>query len=57
MAYTRTHWKDHYVDANGNVVQYGTPVNATNLNNMEEGIEDMQITEEELDEILSVALS
>ena len=36
--YTKTQWKDHIVDASGNVIQQGTPVNANNLNNIENGI-------------------
>ena len=38
MPYNKTQWKDHVLDGEGNVVQQGTPVNAENLNNMEEGI-------------------
>jgi len=36
--YAKTQWKDHIVDASGNVIQQGTPVNGNNLNNMENGI-------------------
>ena len=42
MAYTKTQWKDHVLDGEGNVVQQGTPVNASNLNKMEEGIRNAQ---------------
>lgn len=35
--YNKTIWKDHVVDG-GVVIQQGTPINAANLNNMEEGI-------------------
>lgn len=34
--YTKTIWKDHIVDSNGNVIQQGTPVNANNLNKIED---------------------
>jgi len=36
--YTKTQWQDHIIDASGNVIQQGTPVNANNLNNIENGI-------------------
>ena len=39
MSYNRTNWVDQFVNAEGVVVQQGTPVNALNLNNMEDGIE------------------
>lgn len=35
--YNKTTWKDHVVDGI-TVIQQGTPINAANLNNMEEGI-------------------
>ena len=38
MPYVKTEWRDHVLDGNGNVVQQGTPVNADNLNKIEEGI-------------------
>lgn len=38
MAYQKTTWVDHVLDGEGKVIQQGTPVNAENLNNMEEGI-------------------
>ncbi len=38
MPYSKTAWKDHIKDANGNVVQQGSPVNASNLNHIEEGL-------------------
>lgn len=58
--YTRTVWKDHFIDENGNIVQQGTPVDAHRLNNMEDGIvmvvEDTTFTEEELEEMLDEVL-
>jgi hypothetical protein len=39
-AYTKTEWKDHVVDnQSGKVLQQGTPVSASKLNNMEDGID------------------
>lgn len=38
MSYTKTTWQDHIKDGSGNVIQQGTPVNAVNLNNIENGI-------------------
>ena len=38
MAYNKTQWEDQFVNGEGQVVKQGTPVNAYNLNNMEEGI-------------------
>jgi len=39
-AYTKIEWKDHVVDSQtGKVLQQGTPVSASNLNHMEEGID------------------
>lgn len=39
MPYTPTEWLDHIVDpVTGEVIQQGTPVSATKLNNMERGI-------------------
>lgn len=59
--YQRTNWLDHFVDGNGNVVQQGTPVDATHLNNIEEGIllveGDMTFTEDELEEMLNEVLT
>ena len=40
MAYEKTNWIDHVLDGEGKVVQQGTPVNAENLNKMEDGIEN-----------------
>ncbi|AKG05515.1 signal transduction protein [Salimicrobium jeotgali] len=36
--YRPTEWDDRVLDENGNVLVEGTPVNETNLNNMETGI-------------------
>ena len=41
MPYTPSIWKDDIVDTEGNVVQQGTAVTASKLNNIENGI--MQI--------------
>jgi hypothetical protein len=39
-AYTKIEWKDHVVDSQtGKVLQQGTPVSASNLNHMEDGID------------------
>lgn len=35
--YSKNIWKDHVVDGS-TIIQQGTPINAANLNNMEEGI-------------------
>ena len=40
MSYTKTTWQDRYTDQEGNVVQQGTPVNAANLNKLEQGVYD-----------------
>lgn len=37
MEYTRKKWQDEIVNGQGTVIQQGTPVNATNLNNLEIG--------------------
>lgn len=40
MKYTKTEWIDHIRNIEtGEVIQYGTPISARNLNNMETGIE------------------
>lgn len=36
-SYNKTNWKDHVVDGS-TIIQQGTPINAANLNNMEDGI-------------------
>ena len=36
--YAKTQWFDQVNDQNGNVIQAGTPLSATNMNRMEEGI-------------------
>lgn len=36
--YSKITWQDRVLDQNGNVIQAGTPLSATNLNRMEEGI-------------------
>ena len=58
--YTRTVWKDHFIDESGNVVQQGTPVDAHHLNNIEEGIvqleADMTYADDELEEMLNEVL-
>lgn len=36
--YVPTTWRDHIVDANGNIVQQGTALSARNMNNIEQGI-------------------
>lgn len=38
MTYTKKVWLDHILDGNGAVVQQGTPLNAQNLNHLEEGV-------------------
>ncbi|AZV57913.1 hypothetical protein [Clostridium sp. AWRP] len=38
MDYSKTLWKDHIKDQNGNVIQQGTPVSAQHLNNIENGL-------------------
>lgn len=42
MAYTKTNWVDRVVDGSGAVIVEGTPVNATNMNKIENAIEDLQ---------------
>lgn len=42
MAYTKTNWVDRVVDGSGTVIVEGTPVNATNMNKIENAIEDLQ---------------
>lgn len=38
MAYSVKQWLDHVVDQGGTVIQKGTPLSASNMNRMEEGI-------------------
>lgn len=40
MAYSTKQWFDHVVDQQGQVIQKGTPLSASNMNRMEEGISD-----------------
>lgn len=41
MPYNKTEWKDHVVDqTTGEIIQQGTPVSASNLNKVEQGIAD-----------------
>ncbi|WP_026678225.1 LamG-like jellyroll fold domain-containing protein [Fictibacillus gelatini] len=42
MPYTKKLWQDRIKDAQGNVIQEGTPVNAGNMNRIEQGIADAQ---------------
>lgn len=56
VSYTRTFWKDHMIDERGNVLQQGTPVDALHLNNLEEGVSAMDMTEEQLEEMLDEVL-
>lgn len=60
FVYQRTLWLDHFIDEAGKVVQQGTPVNATNLNNIENGIVmlvgNTYFEEEELEEMLDEVL-
>lgn len=37
--YEKKQWVDHVKDQNGNVIQQGTPLSATNINRMEDGID------------------
>lgn len=42
MSYKRTNWLDHVVDVDTQeVIQQGTPISAKNMNNIEDGIEDL----------------
>ncbi|MEF2968369.1 phage tail protein [Paenibacillus sp. M1] len=41
--YNRTVWKDHIVSPTGEIVQQGTPISAANLNNIEEGIAQLNV--------------
>ena len=43
--YSRNFWKDHITDAQGQIIQQGTLVNQTNLNNIEAGIFEAQTTQ------------
>lgn len=60
IIYERTNWLDHFIDEDGKVVQQGTPVNASNLNNIENCIVllvgNTTFTEDELDAMLSEVL-
>lgn len=40
--YTRTHWVDHVVDTDGKVLQEGTPLDQQHMNNIEEGIVELE---------------
>lgn len=40
MGYQKTNWLDNVKAGNGTVIQVGTPVNAANLNKIEQGIAD-----------------
>ena len=37
--YSRTQWYDQVADQNGDIIQAGTPLSATNMNRMESGID------------------
>lgn len=41
--YNRTFWKDHVVDQDGNVIQYGTLLDQDHHNNIEVGISDASL--------------
>lgn len=44
MAYTKTVWKDHIEsEESGAILQYGTVITADRLNNMENGIEALDL--------------
>lgn len=43
MSYTKKKWIDHITDSNGNIIQQGTPISATNLNTIESGIANAHI--------------
>jgi len=43
--YTPQTWQDHILDGSGNIVQQGTPVSATRLNNIENGIQATYIAQ------------
>lgn len=50
MAYEKTNWQDTFKDAQGNVTQEGTPLTASRLNKMEDGIAG-SASKEELGEV------
>ncbi|RYI25210.1 signal transduction protein, partial [Bacillus infantis] len=41
MAYKKTEWKDTIKDQQGNILEKGTPLNAANLNNIEDGVNEI----------------
>lgn len=43
MGYQRTVWRDTIKDPHGNVIERGTPINAQNLNKIEEWIEKAEV--------------
>ena len=47
MPYSQKQWQDRIKDAQGNIVQEGTPFSAGNMNRMEQGIADAHAQLEE----------
>ncbi len=44
--YTKTFWKDQIKDSSGKVIQTGTPIDQTNMNNIELGVFEAQVTQD-----------
>lgn len=43
--YAKTFWKDQIKDSSGKVIQTGTPIDQTNMNNIELGVFEAQVTQ------------
>ena len=43
MAKAKTFWIDHVVNQSGGVVQQGTPINAANLNKLEDTVQQLNV--------------
>lgn len=44
--YAKTFWKDQIKDSSGKVIQTGTPIDQTNMNNIELGVFEAQVTQD-----------
>lgn len=44
--YAKTFWKDQIKDSSGKVIQTGTPIDQTNMNNIELGVFEAQVMQD-----------
>ena len=43
MAKAKTFWIDHVTNSSGGVIQQGTPINAANLNKLEDTVQQLNV--------------